>query len=578
MTSTDEKRLYTDSLSLELTQALVERGLVAREQIEELKMRGSLTGDRLDTMLVREHFVPEADVLSVLSALTNIPFRPVADFRIPPEAVARLPAKVALRYRVIPLALEGGVMTLGVHQVPSLAAADNLRMLLNAAIEWVLCTESDVSRTIQFFYGLGAETVAGMADKTTATEIDLREADLAETAADAGMIRFVNQIISEAIRRTATDIHIEPFESRLRLRYRIDGILQEVPLPSGIQKYRKAVSSCVKIMADMDIAERRKPHDGRIKVRLGKEEFDLRVSILPTRYGETVNMRILNRKAMFIDLQHLGLFDDQLPLIESLSALPHGVILITGPTGSGKTTTLYAVLSRLNTQDDKIITVEDPIEYQMEGISQIQIHSKIGLTFASVLRSILRHDPDIILIGEIRDSETAEIAVQSSLTGHLVFSTLHTNDAPSAITRLTDMGIEPYLVSSCLEGVIAQRLVRRICTACKEEIASPPWAVGEVKATMPRIQPPYRFHHGRGCPECDFTGYRGRIALFEIMVLDDSIRSLIVKQRPSNEIRQQAIRRGFITLRQDGWRRVLTGTTSADEIIRVARKIETVEV
>ena len=567
-----EKRLFSDHLTLELAQALIARGLVTREQVEELKLRCSLTGDRLDSLLIKEHFVPEQEVLAALASLTHIPFKSVADFRIKTETVALLPAKVALHYRVIPLSEEGGILTLGVSQVPSLAAADNLRMLLNRAIDWVLCTESDVSRTIQYFYGLGAETVESIAETTIAQEIELKETDVAETAADAGMIRFVNQMIAEAIRRNATDIHLEPFESHIRLRYRIDGILQEIPLPRGIQKYRKAVASCVKIMADLDIAERRKPHDGRIKVRLGAEEFDLRVSILPTRYGETVNMRILNRKAMFIDLQHLGLFEEQMPMIESLSALPHGVILITGPTGSGKTTTLYAVLSRLNNADVKIITVEDPIEYQMEGINQIQIHSKIGLTFASSLRSILRHDPDIILIGEIRDSETADIAVRASLTGHLVFSTLHTNDAPSAITRLTDMGIEPYLVSSCLEGVVAQRLVRRICSACKEDAQPIPGVVEEIRATVSGAREPYVFHHGRGCPECSFTGYRGRIALFEIMVLDDAIRAMIVKQRPSNEIRRQAMSQGFQTLRQDGLRRVLSGVTTFDEIMRVARR------
>jgi type II secretory ATPase GspE/PulE/Tfp pilus assembly ATPase PilB-like protein len=388
------------------------------------------------------------------------------------------------------------------------------------------------------------------------------------------MIRFVNQIISEAIRRNATDIHLEPFESHLRLRYRIDGIMQEIPLPKGIQKFRKAVASCVKIMAELDIAERRKPHDGRIKVRSGNEEFDLRVSILPTRYGETVNMRILNRSAMFIDLQHLGLGEDQRPVIEALSSLPHGVILITGPTGSGKTTTLYATLSRLNTQAVKIITVEDPIEYQMEGINQIQVHPKIDLTFATILRSILRHDPDIILIGEIRDSDTADIAVRASLTGHLVFSTLHTNDAPSAITRLSDMGIEPYLVSSCLEGVIAQRLVRRICPVCKERMEPDDSVLEELRQTLPGVVEGAAFYKGRGCPECSFTGYHGRLAIFEIMVINDALRAMIVKQRPSNEIRHQAEADGFVTLRKDAWKRALRGDTSIEEVMRVTRRAE----
>jgi type II secretory ATPase GspE/PulE/Tfp pilus assembly ATPase PilB-like protein len=571
-----EKRYYSDHLMLELGQALVERGLVTREQVDELNVRCALTGDRLDSLLVKDHFAAESAVLEALSALTHIPHRSVSDFHIGPEAVGRVSAKVALTYHVIPLELQGNVIRLGVNQIPSLAIADNLRMVMNLAIEWVLCSESDVARTLQHFYGLGAETVDSISEAALSEETEVRETDVTTgtDAADAGMIRFVNQLISEAIRRNATDIHIEPFETHLRLRYRIDGILQDIPLPKGIQKFRKAVASCVKIMADLDIAERRKPHDGRIKVRSGNEEFDLRVSLLPTRYGETVNMRILNRKAMFIDLEHLGLGDDQRPAIEALSSLPHGVILITGPTGSGKTTTLYATLSRLNTLAVKIITVEDPIEYQMEGINQIQVHPKIGLTFATILRSILRHDPDIILIGEIRDSETADIAVRSSLTGHLVFSTLHTNDAPSAITRLTDMGVEPYLVSSCLEGVIAQRLVRRICSACKEEQAPGEAVLEELRQTLPALADNPKFHRGRGCPQCSFTGYRGRLAIFEIMVLDDTLRAMIVKQRPSNEIRHQAERNGFLTLRQDAWKRAVKGDTSIEEVMRVTRRTE----
>ncbi|MEI8139522.1 MAG: GspE/PulE family protein [bacterium] len=571
-----EKRLFTDHLMLELGQTLVEHGRITREQIDEINVRCALTGDRLDSLLIKDRFVPESVVLDTLSSLTHIPHRPVADFRITHEEVSRLPPKVALNYHVIPLEVKGSVITLGISHVPSLAISDNLRMMLNLAVDWVLCAEMEVSRTLQHFYGLGAETVDSISDTALGTEENVRETNVTKgtDAADAGMIRFVNQIISEAIRRNATDIHLEPFETHLRLRYRIDGILQDIPLPKGIQKFRKAVASCVKIMAELDIAEHRKPHDGRIKVRSGDEEFDLRVSILPTRFGETVNMRILNRKSMFIDLQHLGLGEAQRPAIEALSSLPHGVILITGPTGSGKTTTLYATLSRMNTPAVKIITVEDPIEYQMEGINQIQVHAKIGLTFASILRSILRHDPDIVLIGEIRDAETADIAVRASLTGHLVFSTLHTNDAPSAITRLSDMGVEPYLVSSCLEGVIAQRLVRRICASCKETIIPDESVLEEIRQTMPGALEGAVFCKGRGCPECSFTGYRGRLAIFEVMVLNDALRSMIVKQRPSNEIRHQAEADGFITLRKDAWKCMLRGDTSIEEVMRVTRRAE----
>jgi type II secretory ATPase GspE/PulE/Tfp pilus assembly ATPase PilB-like protein len=341
-----------------------------------------------------------------------------------------------------------------------------------------------------------------------------------------------------------------------------------------VEQLRKAIASCVKIMADLNIAERRKPHDGRIKVRSGADEFDLRVSILPTRFGETVNMRILNRKSMFIDLEHLGLTQAQLPIIEYLSSLSHGVILLTGPTGSGKTTTLYAVLSRISTAEVKIITVEDPVEYQIEGINQIQVNTAVGVTFASVLRSILRHDPDIMLIGEIRDMETADIAVRASLTGHLVFSTLHTNDAPSAVTRLIDMGVEPYLAASCLEGVVAQRLVRRTCDSCRVETEPPRVVLDEIAEVFPDEARGAKYYHGRGCPDCNFTGYKGRIALFEIMVLNDVLRGLIVKERPSNEIKKHAMESGLVTLRSDGWSRVLSGMTTVDEVMRVARKTE----
>jgi type II secretory ATPase GspE/PulE/Tfp pilus assembly ATPase PilB-like protein len=402
-------------------------------------------------------------------------------------------------------------------------------------------------------------------DKTT---------DVTAVTADTGMVKFINLIIAEAIRMDATDIHIEPFETTVRLRYRIDGLLQEIPLPKNVGRIRRAVSSTVKVMANMDIAERRKPHDGRIKVKTGSHEYDLRVSVLPTNYGETVNMRILNRSSMLIDLEKLGLTEHLMPKIRRLTEVPHGVVLLTGPTGSGKTTTLYALLSRVSTIDRKIITVEDPIEYQMQGINQIQVHSKIDLTFANILRSILRHDPDVILIGEIRDSETADIAVRSSLTGHLVFSTLHTNDAPSAITRLSDMGVEPYLISSCLEGVIAQRLVRRACAACAHSVELPPEIYDEIAHVYPDHIGKANFIAGRGCPTCNFTSYRGRCAISEVMMMTDNIRAMVVSRQPANLIKQEAVAEGMFTLRQDGWMRVIQGRSTVEEIFRVAGKQE----
>ena len=561
---------------VEMSQILIDRGLASREQINELNARRALTAEKLDRMLVKEGIVEERVVLEVLSELTHLPFRHIGEFRIEPETVQRMPARTAIRFQVMPVGVSGGVITLAAYTVPSLSDADSLRMLLDLAIEWVLCTEQDITQTIKHFYGLGAETVDTLVgDSMVSEEVEIKGTDLSLEDTDEGVVKFVNQIISEAIQMDATDIHIEPFETSLRLRYRIDGLLQEIPVPQGVAHLRRAIASCVKIMAELNIAERRKPHDGRIKVRRGRDEFDLRVSVLPSTYGETVNMRILNRKTMFIDLEHLGLTSEQLPPIEYLSALPHGVVLLTGPTGSGKTTTLYATLARINKPNVKIITVEDPIEYQMEGISQIQTHAQIGVTFAAALRSILRHDPDIILIGEIRDMETADIAVRASLTGHLVFSTLHTNDAPSAVTRLIDMGVEPYLVSSCLEGVIAQRLVRRVCSACEEPATPEDVIIEEIRGMFPaeRVQNA-KFVKGHGCPTCNFTGYRGRLALFEIMVLNDSLRSLIAHQRPSNEIKKAAMEFGLTTLRKDGWGRVLNGMTTVEEVLRVARKAD----
>ncbi len=566
-----DQRLLSESLMFEFGNALVSKGLLSRAQLDELSARASLLGQPLSRLAIESGLVPEPEALETLSAVSGIPFRHIAEFRPDPEAVARVPARVALRHQIMPLALEGGVIRLAVADAPSLATVDSLRMVLGLAIEWVLCTRQDIARSIKHFYGLGVDTIDAMGELKDEEE-PAESTDVAAPEADAGIIRFVNQIIAEAIRMDATDIHLEPFENDLRLRYRIDGILQPIPIPKNVKQVRRAIVSCVKIMADMNIAERRKPHDGRIKVRHGAEEFDLRVSILPTRYGETVNLRLLNRKSMFMDLEHLGLTKEQLPQIEYLSTLPHGVVLLTGPTGSGKTTTLYAVLSRINRPDVKIITVEDPIEYQMHGINQIQVHAHIGLTFANILRSILRHDPDIILIGEIRDSETADIAVRASLTGHLVFSTLHTNDAPSSVMRLIDMGVEPFLVSSCLEGVVAQRLVRRICPACREEHTPDDVIVEEIARAWPDRAAGARYFRGRGCPDCNFTGYRGRIALLEIMLMNDALRTMVVHQRPANEIKAQAIKNGMTTLRRDGWSRVLEGITTVEEVLRVARR------
>lgn len=560
---------------LEMGKRLEEGGHVTRSQIEDVNSRHALTGENQDRLLIKDGICEEARVIEALAEVSGIPFRRIADFTIKEAVVAKVQPRIALRYNVMPLEMNASTVTLAIDRVPELTTVDSLRMLMDMALDWVLCTTNDITKTIKHFYGLGAETIDSIVvDSPAGGELEIQGRDISVESADEGVVKFVNQIIAEAIHMGATDIHIEPFENTLSLRYRVDGILQQIPVPKAVVHLRKAIASCVKIMADLNIAEKRKPHDGRIKVRTGKDEFDLRVSVLPTHYGETVNMRILNRASMFIDLEHLGLTEQQMPAINYLGSLPHGVVLLTGPTGSGKTTTLYALLSRISTAAVKIITVEDPVEYQIHGINQVQVHAEIGLTFAHVLRSILRHDPDIVLIGEIRDTETADIAVRASLTGHLVFSTLHTNDAPSAVTRLSDMGIEPYLISSCLEGAIAQRLVRRVCSSCSEPVSPDDVVLEEIASFYPDRMQDANFLRGHGCPTCNFTGYKGRLALFEIMVLNDELRDLIVHQRPSGEIKAKAMERGLVILRADGWNRALTGDTSVEEVMRVTRRAD----
>ena len=567
-------RFYDPGMVIELAERLVRDGLLTETQLGEMQGRASLTGKSLDTLLFEESAVDEKTILTLFSELSGIPARGIAEFKIEPEAVGKVPAKIALRHRIVPLTLHGGILTVAVSRVPSLTTVDGLRMVLDTALDWNLVPDADVARSLTHFYGLGAETIDQLIAEAEDTGAEEDEEDIAVRTEETGMVRFINLIIAEAIRMDVTDIHIEPFEHSLRLRYRIDGILQEIPLPKGVERLKRSVSSAVKIMAAADIAERRKPHDGRIKVRFGANDYDLRVSVLPTGWGETCCLRILNRGSTTVDLDKLGLSPNQLPKIAKLTDLPHGVILMTGPTGSGKTTTLYALLSRINTAGVKIITVEDPVEYQMGGISQVQVNSKIDLTFATVLRSILRHDPDVILIGEIRDSETADIAVRASLTGHLVLSTLHTNDAPSAVTRLTDMGVEPYLIASCVEGIIAQRLVRRICPLCTEPFQPPEAICNEIASFYPERIGDARFLMGHGCPNCSFTGYRGRNAINEVMIMNDELRSLVVSRQPANIIKDEALKHGMVTLRQDGWLRVIEGRTSVDEVLRVAGRME----
>lgn len=565
-------RPSADAAWREVGSMLMDAGSLTLEDWSRIQQQSALTATPIGILLERAHAATEAELARLLSKASGVPFVSIKDFDIRESLAGKLTAKTALRYEVLPVKEEGSTVFLAAADLPDPIVEDSLKMLLGGQIDWVLALRSELTKSISHFYGLGAKNIHEMIHTTEGDELTFEGADIGEGSAEAGMIEFVHNIILEAIKMRATDIHLEPFDERVVLRYRIDGLLQNVPLPEGIAKLKRSVASCIKSMANLDIAEKRKPHDGRIKVRAMSQEYDLRVSVLPTRHGETVNMRILSRDSMLISLANLGIQDEDLPMIKYLGGLPHGIVLLTGPTGSGKTTTLYAMLNELKSDRVKIITVEDPIEYQMDGISQLQVHAKIGLTFASILRSILRHDPDIVLVGEIRDGETADIAVRASLTGHLVLSTLHTNDAPSAVTRLVDMGIEPYLVSSCLEGVIAQRLVRRICPHCGTPGTVPEDLLPELRGIFGDDLDTSLVRAGTGCADCNFTGYYGRTALHEIMMMEDDIRHAIVANRPANIIRDLAVESGLIPLRHKGWKLMLNGFTTAEEVLRVTQK------
>jgi type II secretory ATPase GspE/PulE/Tfp pilus assembly ATPase PilB-like protein len=396
-------------------------------------------------------------------------------------------------------------------------------------------------------------------------------------AEDASIIKFVNQILQEAIADRATDIHLEPFHDELRTRFRIDGILYDIHIPETIKYFHPAIVSRIKIMAGLNIAERRLPQDGRIKIKLGEQELDLRVSVIPTVFGESVQIRVLSQSA-FLELEKLGLSPEDLKVIEGVITKPHGVIFVTGPTGSGKSTTLYASLARINSNAVKIITIEDPVEYQLRGVNQIQVNPQIGFTFATALRHMLRHDPDVMMVGEVRDYETAEIAIRSALTGHLVFSTLHTNDASGAVTRLLDMGVEPFLASSSLECLIAQRLVRLICPKCKVPVKAKKEILEEMRKDIEFNISGAEIYEGKGCQDCRFTGYRGRTGIYEIITVTEKIRDLILARASSQQIKRQAITEGMRTLRQDGLRKVLKGLTTFAEVVRVTQQEELPEV
>jgi general secretion pathway protein E/type IV pilus assembly protein PilB len=516
---------------------------------------------------------PQRDVLRYLADAFGVPYVEPDVAELDRELLGEFPARLLLAHGLLPLREEDGAVLVATSRLFDTSGLDELRLASGREVRPALAPAPEIARCVRQMLGVGADTVQSlMADAAEAgvQVVDVADGavDLAEDAEDASIIRFVNQVLTEAIGLRATDVHFEPFEDELRVRYRVDGVLQEATIPAEVRRFQAAIVSRLKILSRLDIAEKRVPQDGRIKLMISGREIDVRVSVIPMLHGEAVVLRLLDRSAALLGLDGLGISGEDGETLARLCELPHGIVLVTGPTGSGKTTTLYAALSRINDVRRKIVTIEDPIEYHLRGINQIQVATKAGLTFARGLRSILRHDPDVILVGEIRDLETAEVAVQASLTGHLVFSTLHTNDAPGAVTRLVDMGVEPYLVASSLEAVLAQRLVRLICPACRESYRP---ADSEVLRAEFGQEVPERLHRGTGCRECQGTGYLGRTGVFELMPISDPVRSLILRRASAREIRAEALRQGMRSLRGDGWRHVLAGRTTVEEVLRVTK-------
>ncbi|MHC4606098.1 MAG: type II secretion system ATPase GspE [Planctomycetota bacterium] len=557
---------------MKLGEILIREGTISDTQLEEALGVQMDSGERLGNVLLRLGHADEETVYRALAQQTRIPYVDLSETEVEPAVLDRVAVKTVFQKKVMPLDQRNGILRVALSDPLDLAVIDELSLLARARIEPVVGRPSEIDRLIRKYYGVGADEVHRMVDAAREEVQVVREEgeeghDVEGMAEDAALIKFVNQVFTEAVRDRASDIHIEPMEDQTRIRYRIDGVLHRIPVPPEIRHFHPAIVSRIKIMSNLDIAEKRLPQDGRIKLKVIGREIDIRVSVIPNVWGEGVVLRILDRESMRFSLEALGMSPWVLGHFERLIEEPHGILLVTGPTGSGKTTTLYAGLEKINSEKDKIVTVEDPVEYMLPGIKQIQIRPKIGMTFAHSLRAILRHDPDIIMIGEIRDLETAEVAVQSSLTGHLVFSTLHTNDAPSAVTRLIDMGLEPFLVASTIEGLMAQRLVRTICKKCKEE----------TKPTKAELADPSfpddveKVWHGKGCDTCRGTGYRGRAGLFELVVIDDDIRDMVLRRESSNRIKKVCVDQGMRTLRMDGWERVRQGMTTPAEVIRITK-------
>ena len=561
-----------------LGQILTDLGLIDEEQLQEmLTEQEARGGELLGRVGVSLGFFSDEQLGEALAEQWNTLFVTLYDKQITHSLVEIISKTMAEMYRVVPLSLEDNKLTIATADPQKIQIADELRVFLGYEIHVVVATDAEIDKAIETFYSGELDTVESIVEEMEEDQ-DLAEAskgllqdgpiDLtsAEAMADSAPVRkLLNLVLLMAIKENASDIHLEPFETEFKIRMKADGVLQEmVPPPKHLSF---AITTRIKVMANLDIAERRMPQDGRIELSVSGHPVDLRVSVLPTLFGESVVMRVLDRGVVSLDLDKLGMDENILQPFREIIKRPNGIILVTGPTGSGKTTTLYSALSELNEPDDKIITTEDPIEYDIEGIVQVPIDSDIGVTFAAALRAILRQDPDRILVGEIRDVETAEIAIQAALTGHMVFSTLHTNDSPATVTRLRDMGVQPFLITATVEAILAQRLVRRICEACKEEYVPDSETLADLELTSDQVAGK-NFFRGRGCDKCSGSGYKGRLGLYELLIMSDEIRDLVVRNASTEEIRDLARKAGMVTLRDSGMINMFEGHTTADEVIR----------
>jgi type II secretion system protein E len=556
---------------------LAEASLVNPEQFQDWskewrKASENGSNESLLGFFAREGGISEELFLQRLADKLEWPFIDLPKISVSTEAQKKISTKVAFQHTIMPTQFENGVLQVAVSNPFDAALLNAVHFNAQCPVQFGLAPRDEIEKALKKYYGVGAETLDQMAEDEP-LDLSVEEKEITEGDQEASVIKFVNQVIWEAFKDRATDIHFEPAEDELRIRYRIDGILHQTPMPPQLKRYQAALISRIKVMSGMNIAEKRLPQDGRINVRIKGEEIDIRVSTVPTVYGESVSLRLLTRGKIFLSLEKLGFAPKDEQALREIIIKPHGILLVTGPTGSGKSTSLYAFLSTINSVHKRIITIEEPVEYELKGINQIAVRSDIGLTFAMGLRHILRQDPNVIMVGEIRDLETAEIAIRAALTGHLVFSTLHTNDAPSAFTRLIDMGIEPFLVASSVEAVLAQRLVRTICPHCKVEqkvskdylrkIGFPPDEIDTAK-----------FYKGAGCEDCRQLGYQGRMGIYELLLLNEAIRPLILNRAPASTIAQKAIEQGMRTLRTDGWNKVKAGQTTIEEVLRVTQTEE----